>query len=68
MIRDLRIYINECHVTCLTCDGDKIDNCLSCFNDINSYYDSTKKRCFGLNGYIFHKHGMVSKCPDKTST
>ncbi len=41
LIRDMRIYINECHVTCLTCNGDKIDDCLSCYNDNDSYYDST---------------------------
>ncbi len=50
LIRDLRIYINECHETCLTCDGDKIDDCLSCHNDNDSYYDLNSKRCIGLNG------------------
>ncbi|CAD8190851.1 unnamed protein product [Paramecium octaurelia] len=31
-IRNLLIYINSCHPTCLTCDGPTETDCLSCFN------------------------------------
>lgn len=31
-IRNLQIYVNTCHPTCLTCNGPLETECLSCFN------------------------------------
>ncbi|KAL4464370.1 hypothetical protein ABPG73_017849 [Tetrahymena malaccensis] len=63
-IKNLNIYLNTCHPSCLTCDGPYKENCLSC--DDSSKYDSQLKICQQCsNGQFYHQGKCISACPDQ---
>jgi hypothetical protein len=66
IMRDFRIYINQCHVTCASCDGDSANSCLSCPAGAN--YNPVSKSCICNSGLSHHLHTCIAACPLATAT
>jgi hypothetical protein len=60
LIRDIRIYLDECHISCSQCNGKNSKNCTACPNGspVNGVCS-----CSGSN--IIHNHTCVTSCPSQ---
>ncbi|EWS75690.1 zinc finger lsd1 subclass family protein (macronuclear) [Tetrahymena thermophila SB210] len=61
-IKNLYVYLNTCHPSCLTCDGPNYNNCLSC-SDNKKYSPNLKTCSLCDNGQLYHYGNCVDSCP-----
>ena len=57
------LYCKKCHFSCIECNGEKPNNCLSCNNSIGKYIfqNNTCDDCLHNNGFLL-KNTFCYRC------